>query len=158
LRFLAEQPEDAKAHAAALDYEIAADHPVLGQLLETGQRWVIACEVGIRCDHRRNVTSLGSHRDGLRRTIGSEIEIVVAERGGVASHPGQQLQLGAGLAGNGGERGAHAVVARIKHQHRAQNCALLFPLRDQRGQTSKAASGCVVDASTRRIIIVVFIV
>ena len=39
LGFFAEQPEDAEAHAAALDYEIAADQPILGQALETGQRW-----------------------------------------------------------------------------------------------------------------------
>ena len=39
LRFFAEQSEDAKAHAAALDHDVAADHAILGQTLETGQRW-----------------------------------------------------------------------------------------------------------------------
>src|SRR5580698_1200615 len=34
----AEYPEDPEAHTAALDHEIAADHPILGQTLEIGQR------------------------------------------------------------------------------------------------------------------------
>ena len=37
----AEHPEDAEADAAALDHEVAADHPILGQALEIGQRCVV---------------------------------------------------------------------------------------------------------------------
>ena len=37
----AEHPEDAEADAAALDHEVAADHPILGQTLEIGQRRVV---------------------------------------------------------------------------------------------------------------------
>ena len=117
LGFFAEQPDDAKANTAALDHDVAANHPILGQALETGQCCVIRREVGIRCDHRRNMAGLGGHRDGLGRAVRSEVEIMVAEGGGVATHPGQELQFAAGLAGGRGERGPHAVVARIKHQH-----------------------------------------
>ncbi len=39
--FFAEHPEEAEAQAAALDHEVAADHPSLGQSLEVGQRGVI---------------------------------------------------------------------------------------------------------------------
>ena len=152
LRFFAEQPEDAKAHAAALDHEVAADHPILGQALETGQCRVIRREVGIRCDHRRNPAGLGGHRDGLGRAVRPEVEIMVAEGGGVATHPGQELQLAAGLAGGGGKRGPHAVVARIKHQHRTLILARLFPLRDQRGQTREPASGRVVVERERGVV------
>ena len=152
LGFLAEQPEDAKAHAAALDHEVAADHPILGQLLQAGQRWVAAREIGIRCDHRRDVTGLGGHRDGLGRTIRPEVEIMVAEGGGVAPHPGQQLQLAAGLADGGSERGPHAVVARIEHQHRTLPGARRFPLRDQGGQAREPASGLVVVERERGVV------
>ena len=94
LRLLAEQPEDAEAYAAALDHEVAAHHAILGQALEPGQRRVVGREIGIRRDHRRNASSLGGHRDGLRRAVRPEIEIMIAERRGVATHSGQQLQFG----------------------------------------------------------------
>ena len=50
---------------------------------------------------------------------------MVAEGGGVVAHPGHELQFAAGLAGGGAERGPHAVVARVKHQHRALSLARL---------------------------------
>ena len=65
---------------------------------------------------------------------------MVAEGGGVAAHPGQQLQLGAGLAGGGSERGPHAVVAGVKHQHRT--LTLRAPL--------SASRSVWPDARTRR--------
>ena len=53
---------------------------------------------------------------------------MVAEGGGVVTHPGQELQFAAGLAGGGAERGPHAVVAGVEHQHRPLIFARLFPL------------------------------
>jgi len=91
LGFLAEQPEDAKAHAAAFDDKVAADHTILGQLLQACQCWVAASKIAIRCDHRRDVAGLGGRRDALGRTIRPEVEIMVAEGCRVAAHAGQQL-------------------------------------------------------------------
>ena len=126
--------------------------PSLGQLLQAGQRWVAASKIGIRCDHRRDVTRLGGHRDGLGRAIRPEVEIMVAEGGGVAAHPGQQLQLAAGLADGGGERGPHAVVTGIEHQHRTLPCARRFLLRDQGGQAREPAPGLVVVERERGVV------
>ena len=53
---------------------------------------------------------------------------MVAEGGGVVSHPRHELQFAAGLAGGGAERGPHAVVARVKHQHRPLTLARRLPL------------------------------
>ena len=65
------------------------------------RRW----PVGIRCDHHRHPASLGCGGDGLGRAVRPEVEIMVAERSHVATHPGQELELAAGLAGGGRERG-----------------------------------------------------
>ena len=152
LRFLAEQSEDAKAHAAALDHDVAADHSVLGQLLEASQRRIAGAEIGVRCDHHWDVTSLGGHRDRLGRTVRPEVKIMVAEGRGVATDPGQELKFATGLTRSGGERGPHAVVARIKHQHGTLTRARRFPLRDQSGQTRKPASGFVVVERERVVV------
>ena len=77
---------------------------------------------------------------------------MIAESGGVITHPGHELQFAAGLAGGGAERGPHAVVARVKHQHGALILARLLPLRDQSGQTRDTASGRVVVESERRVV------
>ena len=114
LRLLAEQAENAKPHAAALDHQIAANHAILGELLETCQRWIVARKVAVRCDHRRNVAGLGGYRNSLGRTIWPEVEIMVAEGGGVTPNPGQQLQFAAGHTSGGGERSPHAIVTCIQ--------------------------------------------
>ena len=116
---LAHQSEDAKAYAAALDHGVAADRAGLGQALQVGQRGVVLREIGIRGDHRRDPARPGRRADGLGQAVRPEVEIVVAEGGGVVTHPRQQLQFAAGLADGGAERGPHAVVARIEHQDRA---------------------------------------
>ena len=77
---------------------------------------------------------------------------MVAEGGGVAPHPGQQLQLAASLADGGSERGPHAVVAGIEHQHRTLPGARRFPLRDQGGQTREPAPGLVVVERERGVV------
>ena len=118
MRLFAEHPEDAEANAAAFDHEVAADHPVLGQALEVGQRGVVPRETGIRGEHRRNPAGFGGHADGLAQAVRPEVEFMVAEGGGVVTHQGHELQFAAGLAGGGAERGPHAVVARVEHQHR----------------------------------------
>ena len=152
--FFAEQPEDAEADAAALDHEVSADHPILGQA--AGDRPAlhhVPSEVGVRGDYRRNAASLGGHADGLAQTIRSEVEIMVAEGDGFVTHQGHELQFGAGLARGGGERGPHAVVARVKDQHRTQILARLFPLRDHRGQTHVPTQGLVVVTGRERGIV-----
>ena len=85
--------------------------------------------------------ALAATVDGLGQAVRPEVEIMVAEGGGVVTHPGQELQFAAGLAGGGAERGPHAVVARVEHQHRTLIFARLLPLRDQGGQTREAAPG-----------------
>ena len=51
-----------------------------------------------------------------------------------------QLQLAAGLAGGGGERGPHAVVAGVEHQHRTLRLArAAFRFAIRRGQTREPA-------------------
>ena len=77
---------------------------------------------------------------------------MVAEGGGVVTHPGHELQFAADLAGGGAERGPHAVVARVKHQHRTLTLARLLPLRDQGGQTRVPAPGRVVVERERRVV------
>jgi hypothetical protein len=69
---------------------------------------------------------------------------MVAEGSGVVTHPGHEFKFAAGLAGSGAERGPHAVVTRVKHQHRTLIFARLLPLSDQRGQTRVPAPGRVV--------------
>ena len=108
-------------------------------------------KVGIRGDHRRNLASLGGHRDGLGRAVRPEVEIMVAEGGGVAAHPGHELQFAAGLAGGGGERGPHAVVARVKHQHRPLTLARRFPLRDQAWPDARTRPGSVSSLSVNGV-------
>ena len=56
---------------------------------------------------------------------------MVAEGGGVVTHPRHELQFTADRAGGGAERGPHTVVTRVKHQHRTLTLARLLPLRDQ---------------------------
>ena len=53
----------------------------------------------------------------LPESVWPKVELVVAEGGGVVSHPAHQLQLAANLTGRGAERGPHAVVTGIQHQH-----------------------------------------
>ena len=77
---------------------------------------------------------------------------MVAKGGGVATHPGQKLELATGLAGRSGERRPHAVVAGVKHQDGALIFARFFSLRDQCGQTRESASGCVVVERERRVV------
>ena len=149
---LAEHPEDAEADAAALDHEVAADHALLGQALEIGQRGVAPGETGIRGEHRRNPAGLDGGADGLAQAVGPEIEFMIAEGGGVVPHPAHELQLAAGLARRGAERRAHAVVARVEHQHRALALARLLPLRDQSGQPRVSATGGVVVERERRVV------
>ena len=60
---------------------------------------------------------------------------MVAEGGGVATHPGHELQFATGFAGRRGESGPHAVVTGVEDQHRALVFARLLPIRDQRGQS-----------------------
>ena len=96
---LAEHPEDAEANAAALDHEVAADHalPWPG----AGDRPALAsssAEAGIRGEHRRNPAGLGGHADGLAQAVRPEVELMVAEGGGVVAHPAHELQFAAGLA------------------------------------------------------------
>jgi len=74
-----------------------------------------------------------SRRDGLSRAVRPEIKIMVAEGGGVTTHPGQKLQLAASLAGGSSECGPHAVVACVKYQYRTLTTACLLLFRDQRG-------------------------
>ena len=128
---LAEQPKDAEANAPALDHEMAADHPLLGQALEVGQRRVVfrksmfdATIGGVR-------PALAATANGRPQPVRPEVELMVAEGGGVVAHPGEQLQFPAGLAGRRAERGPVAVVAIIEHQHRALSFARRLPLRDQ---------------------------
>jgi hypothetical protein len=66
---------------------------------------------------------------------------MVAEGSGIKSHMGHQLQLAAGLARSSAERGPHAVIAGIEHQHRTLILALGLPLRDQPSQ-------CEVEGAT----------
>ena len=67
---LADHPEEAEAHAAALDHEVAADNPILGKALESGQRWVAAGEAGIRGEHRRNAAGFAATPMDLPRPSG----------------------------------------------------------------------------------------
>ena len=144
LGLLAEHPEEAEADAAALDHEVAADHPILGQALEIGQRRVVPAKLVFEASTARNPAGFGGHADRLAQAVRPEVEIMVAEGGGVVTHPGHELQFAAGLAGGGAERGPHAVVARVEHQHRPLILRAAFPLRDQAGQARVAASGLVV--------------
>ena len=140
----AEHPKDAEANAPTLDHEVAADHPILGKTLEIGERGVVPREIGVRRDHRRNTASFGGDADGLAQAVRPEVEFMVAECGGVVTHPGQELQFCAGLASGGAEGGPHAVVTAVKHQHRTLILARHLPLRDQGGQTREPAPGLVV--------------
>jgi hypothetical protein len=69
---------------------------------------------------------------------------MVTECGGIVTHLKQQLQFPAGLAGDGTERGPHAVVTVVKHQYRTLIFARRLPLLDQGGETREPASGCIV--------------
>ena len=77
---------------------------------------------------------------------------MVPERGGVATHQRQELELAAGLAGGGSEGSPHAVVARVKHQYRTLILPRSLPLRDQGGQTRKPASGLIVIELLRGVV------
>ena len=77
---------------------------------------------------------------------------MIAEGGGVAPHPGEQLQFAAGLANRGGERRPHAVVTGIEDQYRSLALARRLALRDQGGQTREAAAGLVVVECERRVV------
>ncbi len=124
----AEHPEDAEAQTAALDHLMAADHPILRQTLEIRQRCVFRIEVGVRSDYRRNMSSFGGDSDRLTQSVGTEVEFMVAEGGGIVTHPGQELQFGAGLANGPAVCGPHAVVAIVQDQHRAKTLAGFLPL------------------------------
>ena len=141
-----------KRHAAALDDQVAADQPVLGQRLQAGQGRVGAGEVGVRGDHRRHASRLRRGADGPRRAVRPEVEIMVAEGGGVAPDHRQHLQLAAGLARGAREGSAHAVVAAIQHQNRAERLAGRPALGDQGRQPLEAAAGGVVVRGPRRVV------
>jgi len=80
----AEHTEEAEAQAAAFDHEVAADQPVLGQLLETGQRRVACREIGVRRG-TAGIRPPCPPRDRLAQAIGPEVEFMVAEGGGVVT-------------------------------------------------------------------------
>jgi hypothetical protein len=63
LGLFAEQAEEAEADAAALDHQMAAGHPLLGQVLEIGQGRVGPREVGIRGEQRRNPAGVAGYAD-----------------------------------------------------------------------------------------------
>ena len=111
----AKHPEDAEANTAALNHQVAADDPVLCQVLELGQGWVVSAEVGIRGDYGRNPAGFCGRADGLAQAVGPEVEIMVAEGGGVVTHLEQELQLAASLADGCAKGSPHAVVTHIKH-------------------------------------------
>ena len=73
-------------------------------------------------------------------------------KAGVVTHPGQELQLGAGLADGSAERGPHAEVARVKDQHGALILVGLPPLGDQGGQSRVPAAGRVVVERERGVV------
>jgi hypothetical protein len=77
---------------------------------------------------------------------------MVAEGGGVAAHPRQELQLGTGVADRGAERGPHAVVAGVEDQHGTAILARRLALRDQGGQPREPAAGAIVVQGERRVV------
>ena len=85
---------------------------------------------------------LGRDADGLAQAVGPEVEFMVAEGGGVVAHPAISCSSPPVSRRRGAERRAHAVVARVEHQHRALALARLLPLRDQTrpGARSRRAS------------------
>ena len=126
--------------------------PSLARRWRSASVGVVLREVGVRGEHRRDPAGFGGHADGLAQAVRPEVELMVAEGGGVVTHPGHELQLAAGLAGGGGERGPHAVVARVEHQHRTLVLARLLPLGDQGGQARVPAPGLVVVERERRVV------
>jgi hypothetical protein len=99
---------------------------------------------GVRC--------FGGYRNGRPQSVRPEVELVVAERGGVEAHSEEQLQFRASLARRRAERGPVAVVAIIEHQHRALSFARCLPLRDQWGKTCEAAPGLVIVQRERGVV------
>ena len=128
LRLFAEQPEDAEADAAALDHSsggsrhpwpIAGDRPT--SRLPPSKLVFEATTAG-------TWPALTATAIDSANAIGPEVEIMVAKGSGLVTHQGHELQFAACFAGGRGERGPHAVVARVKDQNRVLMLARVFPL------------------------------
>ena len=98
------------------------------------------------------MAGFGGDVDRLAQAIRPEVGFMVAEGGGVVAHAGHELQFATGLSTSGGERGPHAVVARVQHQHRPLSLARFLPRGDQRGQTRVPAPRRVVVERERRVV------
>jgi hypothetical protein len=59
---------------------------------------------------------------------------MVAECGSIVTHPSEKLQFATGLTRGGADRGPHAVITIVEHQHETFAVARGFPLRDQRSE------------------------
>src|SRR5271165_7238744 len=90
--------------------------------------------MGIRGNHSRNMAGPGSRINGPDEALGSEVEFMISEGGGIVTHSGHKLQFAADLASRRAKRRPHTVVARIEHQHRTLSIARFLALRDQAGK------------------------
>ncbi len=54
-------------------------------------------EVGVRGEHCRNPAGFGGHADCLAQAVRPVVEFMVAEGGGVVTHPRHELQFAADL-------------------------------------------------------------
>ena len=65
--------------AAALQQHMAADQFRLRKFLELGKTWIVAIEMSVGGENRRNVTGLIGRCDGLCESLGAGVELMIAE-------------------------------------------------------------------------------
>src|SRR4029077_9784966 len=71
--------EQTKPDAAALQQHMALDQFSLRKFLELGKPWMVAIEMSVGSENRRNVTGLLGRRDRLCKSLRAGIELMIAE-------------------------------------------------------------------------------
>ena len=71
--------EQTEPDPTTLQQHMAADQFRLCKLLELGKTWIVAIEISVGSENRRNMTSLLGRRDGLCESLGAGVELMIAE-------------------------------------------------------------------------------
>ena len=71
--------EQTEPDAATLQQHMAADQLRLCKFLELGKPWIVAIEMSVGSENRRNVAGLLGRRDGLCESLGAGVELMIAE-------------------------------------------------------------------------------
>ena len=146
----ADQAEDPDPQAV-FDEDGVGLHEALGEPFGQGVVPGIArAEAEVRQDECRQAVRGPRRGEHLRHARGLQVELVVAEGGGVAPHRLEQPELRRRLPADRVEEGPHEKVASVENEHGVRARGLLP--RDRRGEARPAADGAVGARPVRPVV------